>query len=339
MTRYPKARRRLHRAFLHWLALNHDRFTLPLELLERRDRFIRLGFTGITPALEVGVTTWEINLAALWQDEWWDHLISLEALPCRVAGVYHCHLCMPEAKRLWPNREALWLDHLFNPLLEWVNTELAVAHQLGLYETEGGGVRWAKLLGAVAPEDDAPGHRDTAAAFCNRPYRFINQCPGAAHMSNRLTHAKRTDPSLPDTSGWFQDLHSPQDQTNPPAAARPPTRLAHRARNGLQLAIIALLLALLVMDRLDSLRHLIHWPVLASEPPATENLKAPNEFVKQQYQSLSQTRVAKKQMIKFAQQVIELSNRDIERYTFELSIADMALNKIRSEYAVTGLDE
>ena len=44
-------------------------------------------------------------------------------------------------------------------------------------------------------------------------------------------------------------------------------------------------------------------------------------------------------MIKHAKQVIEMSNRDIERFTFELSVAEMALNKIRSEYAVTGLDE
>ena len=158
-------------------------------------------------------------------------------------------------------------------------------------------------------------------------------------MSNRLTHSKRTDPSLPDTCGWFQDQPPPPDSLTPPAAARPPIRLAHQVRNGLQLTIIALLLALLVMDRMDSLRNLVHWPVLASEPPVTQNLKVPNDFVKQQYQSLSQTRVAKKQMIKFAQQVIQMSNRDIERYTFELSVTDMALNKIRSEYAVAGLDE
>lgn len=158
-------------------------------------------------------------------------------------------------------------------------------------------------------------------------------------MNTRPTHAKRTDPSLPDNSGWFQDLQPPPDSPNPPAAARPPTRLAHQARNGLQLTVIVLLLALLVVDRLDYLRNLIHWPVLASEPPVTQNLKVPNDFVKQQYLSLSQTRLAKKQMIKHAQQVIELSNRDIERYTFELSVTDLALNKIRSEYAVTGLDE
>ena len=158
-------------------------------------------------------------------------------------------------------------------------------------------------------------------------------------MSTRLTHPKRTDPSLPDTLGGYRELQSPPDQPSPAATARTPNRGAHRVRSGLQLALIALLLALLVMDRLDYLRSLIRWPVQASEPPATENLKAPNEFVKQQYQALSQTLVARKQLIKHAKQVIEMSNRDIERYTFELSVADMALNKIRSEYAVTGLDE
>lgn len=158
-------------------------------------------------------------------------------------------------------------------------------------------------------------------------------------MSTRMTHYKRTDPSLPDTRGWIQDLAPSQGHTDPAVTARTSTRRAHRARNALQLVIIALLLALLVLDRMDYLRNLSHWPVLASGPPATENLKAPNAFVKEQYLALSQTLVAKKQMLKHARQVIELSNRDIERYTFELSVAEMALNKISSEYAVTGLDE
>jgi hypothetical protein len=57
-------------------------------------------------------------------------------------------------------------------------------------------------------------------------------------MSTRITHRKKTDPSLPETSGWYQDLLKLQDQDTLPAGTRATTRLAHRARNGLQLAII-----------------------------------------------------------------------------------------------------
>jgi hypothetical protein len=156
MMKYPKARRRLHRAFLDWLAVNGERLAIPLRIIERRDREIRLGFERATPALEVSVTTWEINILVIWQGEWWDMLISFEALLKQVPGGYRCRLCLPEAQRVWPSREALWLDHLFDPFLDWVNTELVHAQRLGLYETEGGGVRWARLLGDDLPEDGEP---------------------------------------------------------------------------------------------------------------------------------------------------------------------------------------
>lgn len=97
-------------------------------------------------------------------------------------------------------------------------------------------------------------------------------------MSTRITHRKKTDPSLPETSAWYQDLLKLQDQDTLPAGTRATTRLGHRARNGLQLAIITLLLALLVMDRLNYLRNLIPWPVLADEPQATANMKVPMSF-------------------------------------------------------------
>jgi len=107
----------------------------------------------------------------------------------------------------------------------------------------------------------------------------------------------------------------------------------------LQPVIIALLLGLLVTDRLDDLRRLVTWPVLAVEPPPAAPLPAPNDFVKQQYQNLQQTIAGRKQMIRHARQVIDLSNRDIERYTFDLSVAELALNKLRAEYALEGLEE
>lgn len=154
-------------------------------------------------------------------------------------------------------------------------------------------------------------------------------------MKSRITPRQRTDPALSELRDWMQEPPSlPERQET-----RMKPGFVHRARNILQWAIIALLLVQLVMERRDYLRSLIPWSVLASEPPAASNLKLPNEFVKQQYQLLSQNLVVKKQMIKHAKQVIEMSNREIERYTFDISVAEMALNKIKSEYDVSGLDD
>lgn len=46
---------------------------------------------------------------------------------------------------MFHDREQLWCEHQFEPLLEWVNDLLVKAKYIGLYQTEGGGVTWAKL--------------------------------------------------------------------------------------------------------------------------------------------------------------------------------------------------
>lgn len=154
-------------------------------------------------------------------------------------------------------------------------------------------------------------------------------------MKTRITPRQRTDPALSELRDWFQEAPSPPERLE----TRLKPGFVHRARNILQWAIIGLLLVQLAVERQDYLRSLIPWPALAQERPAASHLKAPNEFAKQQYFILTQNLSVKKQMVKHAKEVIEMSNREIERHTFDISVTELALNKLRSEYDVSGLDD
>ena len=71
-------------------------------------------------------------------------LISLDAIPAATPMGYRCTLC-ENATQTWTSREALWQDHLFEPLLDWVNETLAPATTLRLFGTRDEGCTWAEL--------------------------------------------------------------------------------------------------------------------------------------------------------------------------------------------------
>jgi hypothetical protein len=58
-------------------------------------------------------------------------------------------MCPADARGTFADRPGLWADHLFDPLLEWVNLNLARAKWLALYGSRKQ-ASWARLL----PGDD-----------------------------------------------------------------------------------------------------------------------------------------------------------------------------------------
>ena len=145
------ARRMIRRVFLIWLEQNRSRFAIEIELGRRTDTDLEFTFAGIHSALIGVLTTWEISVYVIHQGENWDCILDVNAEPKRVPGGYVCKLCPPESRPIFPNRPALWTDHLFEPFLEWVNESLAKAKWLGLYGRRGYAT-WAKLL----PDDPLP---------------------------------------------------------------------------------------------------------------------------------------------------------------------------------------
>ena len=73
--------------------------------------------------------------------------VSEEVRPEKSHGGFVCAICERESKhRIFPTLEVLWLDHLFRPLEDCINTKLAVAQAVALYRTDHGGSTWARLV-------------------------------------------------------------------------------------------------------------------------------------------------------------------------------------------------
>jgi hypothetical protein len=143
-------RRKIQRAFLSWLEANRGRLALDITLGKRTDTVQEFSFAGINPAISGALTTWEIEVWAIRDGHSWDILFNVDAEPKRVlGGGYVCDLCRPDARTVFPDRQALWTDHLFEGLLVWVNDNLARAKWLALYGSPGH-TSWARLL----PGDD-----------------------------------------------------------------------------------------------------------------------------------------------------------------------------------------
>jgi hypothetical protein len=129
-------RRRLHREFLKWLKLNRARFAIRIALGKRTDEVLEFSFVGINPAIMGYLSTWDVNVKVNFEDEDfedfrnWDTIFWVDQVAEPVPGGYICTQCKPEYKKVFPDRVALWTDHLFEALLKWVNEDLAPAHWL-----------------------------------------------------------------------------------------------------------------------------------------------------------------------------------------------------------------
>lgn len=138
-------RRMIQRAFLKWLEENRARFAVEIKLGRRTDNVLEFTFAGINRAISGALTTWEINVTVMLEEECWDFLLSLDAEPKRVQGGYVCDLCPRDSRPIFPDRPSLWGAELFEPFLEWVNDNLAKAKWLALHGNPGYAT-WARLL-------------------------------------------------------------------------------------------------------------------------------------------------------------------------------------------------
>lgn len=142
--RIPKARRRIQRTFLKWFAKSRSRFTMPPHIVSRTERMIVLTFPQLT-ALRVWVDS---SIAISIWVEWGgsqDWIGDFECIPKKAGdGAYDCELCRdynnrfepgrPELVEKYPTRQSLWINHSFEPFLEWCNKDLASSHWLALFK-------------------------------------------------------------------------------------------------------------------------------------------------------------------------------------------------------------
>jgi hypothetical protein len=160
-------RPRFQRAFLTWLEEARPRLALRPCLVRRTDTRLCLGFEGIDPAIECRLHRWprdptsfvatvhledeasSSGMGSLASGEmfrgdrlWWS-AVDINA----VAGGY-AETLTPAPGEVHASREAMWRYRLFDPLLRWVNGELAQAEAVSV-----GSNLW--VTDRIMPDDTA----------------------------------------------------------------------------------------------------------------------------------------------------------------------------------------
>ena len=148
-----KVRPRIQRAFIYWLQENKHRFNVPVQIARRTDRTIELAFDGLHPAFSGCLNSRGIEIYVNWQGLTWDTLYSIEVEPSVTAVGYHCKWFYPEYQQLYINREALWVNELFEPFLTLINEKLATAKWLALYLLSPCSSSWAELH-TIEPDEN-----------------------------------------------------------------------------------------------------------------------------------------------------------------------------------------
>lgn len=145
---------KLSNAFAAWLADPVLGLALPVTLASEAERSSFLIHTQMA-SLEGWVTGSGLTIPATVEGETWDLLLSLDVLPVAMAGGFVCELCKHQDRRVFLTVEALWRDHLFDPLSAWINDRLSRAKVLAFYQTENKGATWAELHESMAKVGNA----------------------------------------------------------------------------------------------------------------------------------------------------------------------------------------
>ena len=138
-------RRRVHGAFFQWYAASEQRFAIKLELLKRTDTCLEIGFRKFNRVVTATLVDGEMSIPVIWEGICWDVLCWFETYPKRIPGGYVCDECPEDTRPIFPTREALWRAEVFEPFLEWVNSDLANAVAVSISGSPGR-ITWARLV-------------------------------------------------------------------------------------------------------------------------------------------------------------------------------------------------
>jgi hypothetical protein len=132
----------------------------PLVSLGPQSGQYRYAFSGINRALTLSVTKGGASILALGLDgEYFDLLLECEVETQRTSTGVRCAICAREGEHVeFASEEALFEDHVLQPLREWIDDHLVRATHLRLWQEAG--CTWADL-----GEDVDPGARTLVRAI------------------------------------------------------------------------------------------------------------------------------------------------------------------------------
>jgi hypothetical protein len=139
--------------FEEWLTQRNNTLAIPMTVVVRTPGSIRLTFVGVIDAIEVFVLLDEIVVTVQYKEICWDILAEFECTPVHVAKGFACSHCAPADRQLYATHSALFGNHVFEPLAQWIKTSLMPARALGLGGSRDSGSTWAGLIPAEQRRD------------------------------------------------------------------------------------------------------------------------------------------------------------------------------------------
>jgi hypothetical protein len=136
--------RRLFSAYEAWYASHRHEVPFVLQAAQDR-RGIELTLQGVHPALGIFMRPTGLDVTVRWQGECCDLLLSVDLEAKSTGAGWHCEVCEPDGRANFDTLEALWVDHLFNPLADWLRTVLVPGRFLVLECTAECGATWVSV--------------------------------------------------------------------------------------------------------------------------------------------------------------------------------------------------
>lgn len=168
-TRFPKVHSHIEKAFIAWYRKHVQEWERPLSLLSRKDGEMSFTLPDLTPNLRIFLhdwkfgtylnaksyrDAWEFGICLEWQGQCWDVLMSFVALSERTRNGYYDRFTLPDDRKMYNSREALWEAEMFEPLMNWINNKLLSTKWLGLYQRCEQDGEVVKTWAAPLPEPD-----------------------------------------------------------------------------------------------------------------------------------------------------------------------------------------
>lgn len=189
----PRHLPKFQRAFFRWFEINHSRFSIPVRLKPLKGAMVKIEFKNHPECLTITANESNLGVWIYWDGEPWDGLLELDVSPVKTrdGDGFCCRLCLDHAKK-WSTLEELWVDHLFEPFLKWVNKDFANAKSLRLF----GGYKsttWGQLISDGHPENSAPFFAEVPLQACTQPEPSIDQS-ASSHKQHYETPDGTTAP-------------------------------------------------------------------------------------------------------------------------------------------------
>lgn len=153
-----KFRNQVFRSFQDWYGANQKNFSRKISVVTHKRNSLELAVEGIPKEVMSIFIRSLINIekspyletAAYFYlaGECFDSAGWFDASPIRVAGGYRCAICDEEGKNstIYSSRKALWDQHVFTPLMTWINRALGQVERIDFCQTKDGGSSWVKLV-------------------------------------------------------------------------------------------------------------------------------------------------------------------------------------------------